>query len=476
MPTDPGYHDIVVERRGHVDIVTINRPQARNALTHTTYAELQQAVETTGARCVVITGTDPAFCSGDDVKQIMMKAGDSDGTRPSTTDRLTNDPRLTPAAGALLYTDVPVIAAVNGAAVGWGMELALMADIRVASERARFGELFVLRGLCCDVAGIGRLAQLVGREAAAELLFTGRVIDAAEAKDLRLVSRVVAHDDLLPTALALADQIASNPPLAVAELKAGLRLALDPDWNDLGRWVSSTLGRLFRTDDHKEGVAAFVEKRAAVYRGRLAVPRRPPGHRPGTHHPPARELVHHGAVSGTVRHHLISMGCRRASASGQVVGPRRRVAEPGADGGAPTREHGNEFAEVVTQGLDDHGTAPIGVDLDPFPERPTLGGQGDRTVGTGPDQTALGQASLGGIEVGVGPRPTPRIRAHRQAPVALGQQTHLGGIDTGGDPRRRVYVTAELTELIGQPPGGPEIGRWAGLRTHAGIERPALGA
>ena len=88
-------------------------------------------------------------------------------------------PRLTPAADALLHTNVPVIAAVNGAAVGWGMELAMMADIRVASEKAKFGELFVLRGLVSDIAGLGRLSQLVGREKAAELLFTGDVIDAA---------------------------------------------------------------------------------------------------------------------------------------------------------------------------------------------------------------------------------------------------------------------------------------------------------
>src|SRR5688572_32533884 len=94
---------------------------------------------------------------------------------------LGREPRLTPAAGALLATDVPVVAAVNGPAVGWGMELALMADLRVASERARFGELFVKRGLCCDAAGLGRLAQLVGRERAAELLFTGRIVDAEEA-------------------------------------------------------------------------------------------------------------------------------------------------------------------------------------------------------------------------------------------------------------------------------------------------------
>jgi len=255
------YTEIVYEQSDHVGIITIDRPDARNALTFTTYAELADAVENTTARCLVITGRDPAFCSGDDVKQVMVAAS-ADLTR---ADR---QPRLTPAAGSLLRSDVPIIAAVNGAAVGWGMELALMADIRVASERAKFGELFVKRGLCCDVAGLARLVELVGREHTAELLFTGRVVDADEALRLRLVSRVVEHDQLLPTALQLAASIAANPPLAVQALKRGLRTALDPDWDELGRWVSASLAELFRTDDHREGVASFLEKRDAVYTGR----------------------------------------------------------------------------------------------------------------------------------------------------------------------------------------------------------------
>jgi enoyl-CoA hydratase len=127
---------------------------------------------------------------------------------------------------------------------------------------------FVKRGLCCDVPGFGRLAQLVGRDAAAELLFTGRIIDAPEALRLRLVSRVVPHEELMSTAADLAREIAANPPLAVRQLKNGLRRALDPDWDELGRWVSSTLGDLFRTDDHKEGVAAFLEKREPQFQGR----------------------------------------------------------------------------------------------------------------------------------------------------------------------------------------------------------------
>jgi enoyl-CoA hydratase len=256
------FEEIRVERRGEVELLTLDRPKARNALTFQTYAELEQAVRETTARCLVITGADPAFCSGDDVKQVMG------GGERNPAAALAREPRLTPAAGALLETDVPVVAAVNGAAVGWGMELALLADLRVASERARFGELFVLRGLCCDVAGLTRLASLVGREKTAELLLTGDVIDANEAQRIGLVSRVVPHAELLPEALALAGKIAANPPLAVRRLKAGLREALDPDYAALGAWVSASLAELFQTEDHREGVKAFLEKRAPRYVGR----------------------------------------------------------------------------------------------------------------------------------------------------------------------------------------------------------------
>jgi enoyl-CoA hydratase len=254
------------QRDDGVGIVTLDRPEARNALTYAMYDELERiasSAQRNGVRCLVVTGADPAFCSGDDVKLIM--AGGSEGRAPL---REQHQPRLTPAAGALLTTDVPVVAAVNGAAVGWGMELAMMADIRVASERARFGELFVLRGLVTDVCGLGRLAQLVGREKAAELVFTGDVISAEEAQRIGLVSRVVPHEELMPTALGLAARIAANPPLAVQALKSGLRMALDPDWDALGAWVSSTLARLFQTEDHREGVRAFLEKRPARYVGR----------------------------------------------------------------------------------------------------------------------------------------------------------------------------------------------------------------
>jgi enoyl-CoA hydratase/carnithine racemase len=251
------YKDLSCERRGDVAVLTLRRPQVHNALRARTYAELEDAVRTTDARVLVITGEDPSFCSGEDVREMMAPG--------AAVPAQLREPAITPAADALLSTDVPIVAAVNGAALGWGMELALLADVRIASERARFAELFVKRGLCCDVAGFGRLVQLVGRAWAAELLLTGRDVGAEEAACIGLVSRVVEHDALMDAALELANAIAENPPLAVARIKAGLRTALDPDWGELGRWVSATLVELFASEDHRESVQAFLERRAPVY-------------------------------------------------------------------------------------------------------------------------------------------------------------------------------------------------------------------
>lgn len=254
------YEDITLDVADDIAVLTLRRPEVRNALRFQTFAELEQAVLGLSARVLIVTGEDPAFCSGDDVRAI-MGSGERKERRRQT-------PRLTPAADALLHTDIPVIAAVNGAAVGWGMELALMADLRVASEHARFGELFVRRGLVSDPAGLARLAQLVGREKAAELLLTGEMIDATEAHRIGLVGRVVAHQDLMDEARRLAQRIAANPPLAVQAIKQGLRRALDPDWASLGRWVSETLADLFETEDHREGVKAFLERREPKFFGR----------------------------------------------------------------------------------------------------------------------------------------------------------------------------------------------------------------
>ena len=259
------FTELSYEVTDHVGVITLRRPEAMNSLSYTLYLELEDAVRDSEARALIITGEGRAFCAGDDVKQIL---GGSKGPPPETIERGKKTGGLTPAADALLYSDIPIIAAVNGPAVGWGMELAIMADMRIASTAAKFGELFVVRGLCCDAPGLGRLAQIVGRARAAELLFTGEVIDAEKALALGLVSEVVAPDALMDSAMVLARKIAANPPLAVKAIKAGLRRTLDPDWRDVGRWAIEQIQALRQTEDSKESVQAFLEKREPRFSGR----------------------------------------------------------------------------------------------------------------------------------------------------------------------------------------------------------------
>ena len=259
------YEFIELSVSNHVALVKLNRPEIMNALNWQMYSELEDSFlsiqKDPDVRSVVLTGQGRAFCSGDDVKEIMVAGGGSDRlqrVRPGTT----------PAAKAILDCDRPIVAAVNGPAVGWGMDLSLMADFRIASESASFGELFVKRGLVADVGGLVRLPKIVGPQRAAELLFTGEVISADRALDVGLVMEVVPHNKLLASANALANKIAENPPLAVRYLKEGLRRSFYGDYDEMGNWISQTLGVLFKTEDHKEGVASFLEKRKPVFSGK----------------------------------------------------------------------------------------------------------------------------------------------------------------------------------------------------------------
>lgn len=262
------YDTVLYELEEHVATITLSRPEVMNALNRRAYAELEAAFHRAHAdpevRCVILTGAGRAFCSGDDVREIML--GEE---RDETIARLREvRPRPTPAAVAVLECDKPVIAAVNGPAVGWGMDLTLFCDIRIASTAARFGELFIKRGLVADLGGLWRLPAIVGPSKAAELLFTGDIIDAAEAERIGLVSKVVPPEQLLPEARALAKKIASNPPIAMRYMKEGLRRSRHARMEEMGEFIGNALAYLFTTEDHKEGARAFIEKREPVFRGR----------------------------------------------------------------------------------------------------------------------------------------------------------------------------------------------------------------
>jgi 2-(1,2-epoxy-1,2-dihydrophenyl)acetyl-CoA isomerase len=258
-----GYQTLLVDRAGAVATIAMNRPEARNAIDLAMRNELNGALDEIeadrDARVVILTGAGGHFCAGGDVKTMSRRHTATEGrARLQVLNRfvirLFNFPK-------------PTIAMVDGAAVGAGCNIALACDIVVASDRARFGEVFARIGLVPDGGGTWLLPRLVGLAKAKELVFSADIIDAAEALRIGLVNRVVPAADLDAAARELAGRIAAGPPIALGLAKSLLNRSESIDLAAALELEALGQGHAITTEDHAEGVRAFLEKRPARFSG-----------------------------------------------------------------------------------------------------------------------------------------------------------------------------------------------------------------
>jgi enoyl-CoA hydratase/carnithine racemase len=259
------------ETRGKVALLTIDSPATMNAIgTLEECDALVAAIEDVGAdrgiSCFVLTGSGAAFSAGGNLKAMQERTGigpqdQPDGTRANYrrgVQRITE---------AFLRCEVPAVAAVNGHAIGLGLDLACLCDVRLAAESAKFAASFIKVGLVPGDGGAWSLQKIVGYATAAELFLTGDRFDAARAKEIGLVSRVVPDDRLLPEALALAERIAANPARALRLTKRLLREAQTARMSEILELSAAFQALAHETKDHAEAVAAFLEKRAPNFTG-----------------------------------------------------------------------------------------------------------------------------------------------------------------------------------------------------------------
>ena len=255
------YEFVLTEVRGPVGIVTINRPQVRNALNHQTIAELVDALDAFDrddqVRCMILTGDDRAFAAGADISQ-MVEAG--------AVDVLDDDNFARWARFRAIHK--PVIAAVSGYALGGGCELALMCDLVVASESAQFGQPEVKIGIIPGAGGTQRWTRSAGKVRAMEAVLIGEPVAAADAERIGLVNRVVPVGAQLDEALRLANLIAARPPLAVRLGKEAVNQAMEVGLSAGLEFERKLFYLLFASEDKREGMRAFLEKRPGRFSGR----------------------------------------------------------------------------------------------------------------------------------------------------------------------------------------------------------------
>lgn len=262
---------IELEKKGPIAVLTLNRPDMMNALGQdgdgvAIRAACGEIEADPSIRVTVLTGAGRAFSAGGDVKAMRDRSGAFGGSPYDVREGYRRNIHLI--VKSLYNLETPLIAAVNGAAIGLGCDVACMADVRIASDRAKFGVTFLKLGLIPGDGGAWLLPRIIGASRAAELLFTGDVIDAATAADWGLISRAVPGETLMDEAMALAEKMAGQPPQSLRLAKTLLRHGQSASYDTIMEMSAAGQALMHHTEDHIEGVNAILEKRAAVFEGK----------------------------------------------------------------------------------------------------------------------------------------------------------------------------------------------------------------
>ncbi len=259
--------EIIYDVSDHIATITLNAPDRMNTISGPMLDGLSDVLLKADAdpevRCIILTGAGRAFCAGLNLESATK--GDSMGSGAVSSAHL--DLRNTPPT-ILFNMDTPTICAINGGAAGYGMDTALGCDIRIMSEKAKMAAAFTKRGILPESGGTWFLPRLLGWEKACDLIFTGRTLTAEECHKEGLCSKVVPHDTLMDEARALAKEIASNAPMAVQASKRLMRMGLSEPFTEHVHHVFLQLLPLMRSEDAREGMMAFLEKREANFKGR----------------------------------------------------------------------------------------------------------------------------------------------------------------------------------------------------------------
>ena len=265
--------EVLVEVDGPIATLTLNRPHRRNAISGRMLRLLGDALERAdrdrGIRVVVLTGAGAGFCSGLDIKDAVAGTGIGGGGQVNPEGSNADFGRTTDLPTVTLHEmNTPVIAAINGAAAGYGLDLALGCDLRLAAESARLLPGFAKRAIVPESGGTWYLPRLVGWAKAAEIAYRGRDLTATEARDHGIVNEVVPDDDLMAVTRDWAGEIAANAPLAVQAMKRLFRAGMNEDFRTHSEHVLLQLASLMGTQDFQEGLRSFMERRAPEFEGR----------------------------------------------------------------------------------------------------------------------------------------------------------------------------------------------------------------